>query len=58
MGRAWRVEIEVIRVDPDLSYGRILQQIRPLKKDDKVKEKMEDILIMGGGFGGGEFGIL
>ncbi|MBN1931796.1 MAG: tetratricopeptide repeat protein [Desulfobacterales bacterium] len=51
-------QIEVIRVEPDLSYGRILQQIRPLKKDDKVKEKMEDTLVMGAGRGGGELGIL
>ena len=41
-------QIEVVRVEPDLCYARILNQERPLKKDDKVKEKIEDLVAMGG----------
>jgi tetratricopeptide (TPR) repeat protein len=35
--------IEIIRVEPDLCYARILKQERPLKSDDKVREKIKDI---------------
>jgi tetratricopeptide (TPR) repeat protein len=41
-------QIEVLRVEPDLCYARILNQERPLKKDDKVKEKIEDLVALGG----------
>ena len=34
-------ELEVIRVEPDLSYLRISKRERPLKADEKVQEKME-----------------
>jgi len=36
-------QLEVVRVEPDLCYVRILKQDRPLKKDDKAQEKMEDL---------------
>jgi len=41
-------QIEVVRVEPDLCYARILNQERPLKEDDKVKEKIEDLVAVGG----------
>jgi tetratricopeptide (TPR) repeat protein len=41
-------QIEVVQIEPDLSYVRILNQERPLKRDDKVKEKIEDLVAMGG----------
>jgi tetratricopeptide (TPR) repeat protein/peroxiredoxin len=34
--------IEVVRVEPDLCYARILDQERPIKADDKVREKIEE----------------
>lgn len=34
-------ELEIVSVEPDLSYARILRQERPLKQDDKVIEKKE-----------------
>lgn len=34
-------EIEVSQVEPDLCYGRLLKQERSVKRDDKVREKME-----------------
>ncbi len=37
-------QIEIVRVEPDLCYARILKQERPLKSDDKVREKIEDIV--------------
>jgi tetratricopeptide (TPR) repeat protein len=39
-------QIEVVRVEPDLCYARILKQERPLKSDDKVREKIKDILTL------------
>ena len=39
-------QIEVVRVEPDLCHARILNQERPLKEDDKVKEKIEDLVAM------------
>ena len=36
-------QIEIVRVEPDLCYARILQQERPLKSDDKVREKFENL---------------
>jgi tetratricopeptide (TPR) repeat protein len=41
-------QIEIVRVEPDLSYGRILNQDRPLKTDDKIKEKLVDLIAMVG----------
>jgi len=40
-------QLEVVGVEPDLCYARILNQERPLKTDDKVKEKIEDVVAMG-----------
>jgi tetratricopeptide (TPR) repeat protein len=34
-------EIEVVSVEPDLCYARILSSERPLKQDDKAVEKIE-----------------
>jgi hypothetical protein len=36
---------EVIRVEPDLCYARILHQERPLITDDKVQEKIEETAL-------------
>ncbi|MGP8331751.1 MAG: tetratricopeptide repeat protein [Methanosarcinaceae archaeon] len=38
-------QIEIVRVEPDLCYARILKQERPLKSDDKVRETIEDIVM-------------
>ncbi len=35
--------IEVVQVEPDLCYARILKQERPLRNDDKVREKIEEV---------------
>jgi len=40
-------QIEIVRVEPELSYARILNQERSLKADDKVKEKIVDVIAMG-----------
>jgi tetratricopeptide (TPR) repeat protein len=40
-------QIEIVRVETDLSYARILNQERPFKTDDKVKEKIIDMVAMG-----------
>jgi hypothetical protein len=34
-------KLEVVTVEPDLCYARILSSERPLKQDDKVVEKNE-----------------
>ena len=34
-------ELEIVSVEPDLSYARVLREERPLKQDDKVIEKIE-----------------
>lgn len=41
-------QLEVVEVQPDLSYARILNKERTLKTDDKVQEKL-DSLAMGEG---------
>lgn len=38
-------QIEVVQVEPDLCYTRILGQKRPLKTEDKVQEKIEEIVL-------------
>jgi hypothetical protein len=38
-------QLEAVRVEPDLCYGKVLKQDRPLKGDDKVQEKMEEIAL-------------
>jgi len=38
-------EIEVVRVEPDLCYGRVLKQEKPLKPDEKVQEKIEEAAL-------------
>lgn len=40
-------QIEIVRVEPDLSYARILNQERALKTDDKIKEKVVDLVAAG-----------
>ncbi len=40
-------QIEILRVEPDLSHARILNQERPFKTDDRVKEKIIDLVAMG-----------
>jgi hypothetical protein len=37
-------QIEIVKVEPDLSYARVLHQDRPLKRDDKVVEKLTTAL--------------
>jgi hypothetical protein len=41
-------EIEVTEVEPDLCFARILKQDSPLKKDQKVKEKLDELVAKGG----------
>jgi len=36
-------QVEVTRVEPDLSFGHVVKQQRPLKTDDKVREKIVDL---------------
>jgi tetratricopeptide (TPR) repeat protein len=38
-------QIEVVQVEPDLCYTRILEQKRALKTEDKVQEKIEEIVM-------------
>ena len=40
-------EIEITQVEDDLCYARVLNQERSLKRDDKVREKVEDIQTIG-----------
>jgi len=39
--------LEVISVEPDLSYCRITEQERPIKQDDKAVEKIDDQFTKG-----------
>ena len=39
--------LEVISVEPDLSYCRIIEQERPIKPDDKAVEKIDDQFTKG-----------
>lgn len=39
--------LEVISVEPDLSYCRIIKQERPVKRDDKAVEKLDETLTKG-----------
>ncbi len=36
---------EVVTVEPDLSYVRVINTGRPLKINDKVQEKIEEIAL-------------
>jgi tetratricopeptide (TPR) repeat protein/peroxiredoxin len=45
-------QVEIIRVEPDLSYGRVVKQERALKMDDKVREKLAEIMATGAPHGG------
>ncbi len=36
-------QMEVVRVEPDFCYAKILEQGRPFRADDKVQEKAEEI---------------
>ncbi len=40
-------QIEIVRVEPGLSFARVLNQDRPLKADDKIREKLDDLLALG-----------
>ncbi|MBI5895871.1 MAG: tetratricopeptide repeat protein [Desulfobacterales bacterium] len=54
-GRALRgatktvARLEVVRVEPDLCYARIVEQQRALARDDKVKEMLPQEVTSGGG---------
>ncbi len=39
-------QIEVVRVEPSLSYAKIVKQERFLKTDDKIKEKIDPAVTM------------
>lgn len=38
-------QLEVVQVEPDLCYAKVLNKERSLKTDDKVQEKMEEISL-------------
>lgn len=38
-------QLEVVRVEPDLSFIRVLNQERPVKVDDRVEEKIEEAVL-------------
>jgi tetratricopeptide (TPR) repeat protein/peroxiredoxin len=38
-------QVEVVRVEPGMSFCKVLKQARPLKVDDKVQEKIEEIVL-------------
>jgi len=35
-------EVEVVTIEPDLCHARVVSQERPLERDDKVQEKLEE----------------
>jgi hypothetical protein len=35
--------LQVVQVEPDLSYARILSQQSPIARDDKIQEKVENL---------------
>lgn len=37
--------VEVMRVEPDLCYAKIINQERSIKTDDKVQEKLEEMVL-------------
>jgi hypothetical protein len=37
--------VEVARVEPDLCFVRVLKEERPIKADDKVQEKIEEVAL-------------
>ncbi len=39
--------IEVVKVEPDLSYAKIINQERQFQKDDKLREKIDELVAMG-----------
>jgi hypothetical protein len=40
-------QLEITKVEPDLSHARIVEQKRAVKTDDKIKEKIDDLVAMG-----------
>ncbi len=38
-------QLEVVKVEPDLSFIRVLNQERPVKVDDRVQEKIEEAVL-------------
>jgi tetratricopeptide (TPR) repeat protein len=43
--------LEVVRVEPDLCYARIVEQQRALARDDKIKEILPEAVTRGGSHG-------
>ena len=39
--------LEVVRVEPDLCFAKVVQQQRPPARDDKVKEVLDETMIRG-----------
>ncbi len=40
-------EIEVVQVEPDLSYGKVVKEEKSVKRDDKVQEKIDEATLGG-----------
>ncbi|HQG30878.1 MAG TPA: tetratricopeptide repeat protein [Deltaproteobacteria bacterium] len=40
-------KLEVVKVEPDLSYCRIVEKKRDIKRDDKAVEKIDEALVKG-----------
>ncbi len=40
-------EINVVKVEPNLAYAQIIHQKRSLKQDDKIVEKIDELVAMG-----------
>ncbi len=38
-------QMEVVQVEPDLSFARVIEKKRGFRKDDKVREKMEEAVV-------------
>ncbi len=41
--------LEVYKVDDDFSYAMLSNQRRPIKSEDKIIEKIDDMMSMGAG---------
>jgi tetratricopeptide (TPR) repeat protein len=44
-------KLEVVRVEPDLSFARVIEQKRSLARDDQVKEVLPEVVTRGGADG-------
>jgi tetratricopeptide (TPR) repeat protein len=38
-------QLEVVRAEPDMSFAKILKKEKPLKVDDRVQEKIEELVV-------------